>query len=38
MAIGLVPSIRSADQSGATSLVELVMAQPIMSRFRAWRG
>ena len=33
MAIGFVPSMRSAPQSGATSLVVLVIAQPIRSRF-----
>ena len=38
IAIGLVPSIRSAPQSGTTTLVALVMAQPIRSRFRAWSG
>ena len=32
IAIGLVPSIRSADPTGATSLVEFVMAQPMRSR------
>jgi len=37
MAMGLVPSMRSAPHKGATSLVELVMAQPIRSRSRAFR-
>jgi hypothetical protein len=35
IAIGFVPSMRSAPQSGATSLVELVIDQPISSRSRA---
>ena len=38
MAIGFVPSILSAPQSGATSLVVLVIAQPIKSLSSAFNG
>jgi hypothetical protein len=34
IAIGLVPSMRSAPNSGATSLVEFVIAQPMCARSR----
>ena len=38
MAIGFVPSIRSAPHSGATSLVVFVIAQPIKSASNAFKG
>ena len=37
MAMGLVPSILSAPHNGATSFVELVMAQPIRSLSSAFK-
>jgi hypothetical protein len=38
MAMGLVPSILSAPHRGATSFVLLVMAQPMRSLSRAFKG